>query len=127
MLAFFFKIGTIGFGGGMVVIAIMEQEFVQKPRQLPAEEFLHAVGLAEILGSFAPNSAFFLGYRRYGLVGALVCVAAFLLPSIAIVMFLSFLYSHYHSISVLQGVLVGLGPLVLALILAAAWLMARKA
>jgi len=77
MLALFFKIDTIAFGGGMVVIAIMEQEFVQKRQQLPAEEFLHAVGLAEILGSFAPNAAFFLGYRRYGLVGALVCVAAF--------------------------------------------------
>ena len=120
MLALFFKIGAIGFGGGMAVIAIMEQEFVQKRRQLPAEEFLHAVGLAEILGSFAPNAAFFLGYRRYGLVGALACVTAFLLPSITIVIFLSFLYSRYHAIPALQGVLVGLGPVVIALILTAA-------
>ena len=127
MLALFFKIGTIGFGGGMAIIAIMEQEFVQKRRQLPAEEFLHAVGLAEILGSFAPNAAFFLGYRRYGLAGALACVVAFLLPSITIVIFLSFLYSRYHAIPALQGVLVGLGPVVIALILAAAWSMARKA
>jgi len=127
MLALFFKIGAIGFGGGMAVIAIMEQEFVQKRRQLPAEEFLHAVGLAEILGSFAPNAAFFLGYRRYGLAGALACVTAFLLPSITIVIFLSFLYSRYHAIPALQGVLVGLGPVVIALILAAAWSMARKA
>ena len=126
MLALFFKIGAIGFGGGMAVIVIMEQEFVQKRRQLPAEEFLHAVGLAEILGSFAPNAAFFLGYRRYGLAGALACVAAFLLPSITIVIFLSFLYSRYHTIPALQGVLVGLGPVVIALILAAAWSMARK-
>jgi chromate transporter len=127
MLALFFKIGAIGFGGGMAVIAIMEREFVQKRRQLPTEEFLHAVGLAEILGSFAPNAAFFLGYRRYGLAGALACVAAFLLPSITIVIFLSFLYSRYHAIPALQGVLVGLGPVVIALILAAAWSMARKA
>lgn len=127
MLGLFLKIGAIGFGGGMAVIAIMEQEFVQKRRQLPAEEFLHAVGLAEILGSFAPNVAFFLGYRHYGLPGALVSVAAFLLPSITIVIFLSFLYSRYHAIPALQGVLVGLGPVVIALILAAAWSMGRKA
>ena len=127
MLALFFKIGTIGFGGGMAVIALIEREFVQKRRQLPAEEFLHAVGLAEILGSFAPNAAFFLGYRRYGLAGALACVVAFLLPSITIVIFLSFLYARYHTIPALQGVLVGLGPVVIALILAAAWSMARKA
>lgn len=40
ILALFFKIGAIGFGGGMAVIAIMEREFVQKRRQLPPEEFL---------------------------------------------------------------------------------------
>ena len=65
--------------------------------------------------------------RRYGLAGTLACVAAFLLPSIKIVIFLSFLYSRYHAIPALQGVLVGLGPVVIALILAAAWSMARKA
>ena len=127
MLGLFFKIGVIGFGGSMAVIAIMEREFVQKRRQLPAEEFLHAVGLAEILGAFAPNTAFFLGYRRYGLPGALASVAAFLLPSVTIVIFLSFLYSRYHAIPALQGVLAGLGPVVIALILAAAWSMGRKA
>jgi chromate transporter len=127
MLGLFLKIGAIGFGGGMAVIAIMEREFIQKRRQLPAEEFLHAVGLAEVLGPFAPNTAFFLGYRRYGLFGALVSVAAFLLPPVTIVIFLSFLYSRYHAIPALQGVLVGLGPVVIALILAAAWSMGRKA
>ncbi|QJD30418.1 chromate efflux transporter [Methylococcus geothermalis] len=126
MLGLFLKIGAIGFGGSMAVIAILEQEFVQKRRQLPAEEFLHAVGLAEILGSFAPNTVFFLGYRHYGLFGALVSVAAFLLPSVTIVIFLSFLYSRYHAIPALQGVLVGLGPVVIALILAAAWSMGRR-
>jgi chromate transporter len=127
MPALFLKIGAIGFGGGMAVIAIIEREFVQKRRKLPAEEFLHAVGLAEILGSFASNAAFFLGYRRYGLAGALACAGAFLLPSITIVIFLSFLYSRYHAIAALQGVLVGLGPVVIALILAVAWSMAQKA
>ncbi|MGZ5016513.1 MAG: chromate efflux transporter [Methylobacter sp.] len=127
MLGLFLKIGAIGFGGGMAIIAIMEREFVQKRQQLPVEEFLHAVGLAEILGSFAPNVAFFLGYRHYGLPGALASVGAFLLPSITIVIFLSFLYSRYHAIPALQGVMVGLGPVVIALILAAAWSMGRKA
>jgi hypothetical protein len=56
----------------MAVIAIMEREFVQKRRQLPTEEFLHAVGLAEILGSFASNAAFFVGYRSYGAVETLI-------------------------------------------------------
>jgi inward rectifier potassium channel len=56
MLALFFKIGTIGFGGGMAVIAIMEQEFVQKRRQLPAEEFLHAVGFWPKFSGLLPQT-----------------------------------------------------------------------
>src|ERR1039458_1826268 len=66
LLGLFFKIGSIGFGGGMAVIALMQREFVQKRKLLPAEEFLHGVGLGQILGSFAVNAAFFIGYRLFG-------------------------------------------------------------
>jgi len=61
LLAIFFKIGSIGFGGGMAVIALMEREFVQKRKLLAVEEFLHGVGLGQILGSFAVNASFFIG------------------------------------------------------------------
>jgi chromate transporter len=127
MVALFLKIGTIGFGGGIAVIALMEHEFVEKRKLLPAQEFLHGVGLGQILGPFAVNTAFFVGYRRHGLLGALASAAAFLLPSVALVILLSFLYFRYHTIPALQGVLLGLGPVVIALILAAAWSMGRKA
>jgi chromate transporter len=53
LLATFLKIGSIGFGGGMAVIALMEQEFVQKRRLIGSEEFVQGVGLAQILGPFA--------------------------------------------------------------------------
>ncbi len=127
MLALFLKIGAIGFGGGMAVIALMEREFVESRRALPAKEFLHGVGLSQILGPFAVNTAFFVGHRRHGLLGALAATVAFLLPSVALVILLSFLYFRYHAIPALQGVLQGLGPVVIALILAAAWSMGRKA
>ena len=70
LLAAFVKIGSIGFGGGMAVIALMEREFVQKRKLVTGEEFLHGVGLGQILGSFAVNAAFFIGYRLFGLAGA---------------------------------------------------------
>ena len=127
MLALFLKVGAIGFGGGMAVIALMEREFVENRRLLPAAEFLHGVGLSQILGPFAVNTAFFVGHRRHGLLGGLAATVAFLLPSVALVILLSFLYFRYHAIPALQGVLQGLGPVVIALILAAAWSMGRKA
>jgi chromate transporter len=126
LLALFFKIGSIGFGGGMAVIALMEQEIVQKRKLLTGEEFLHGVGLGQILGSFAVNAAFFIGYRLFGAAGGILSICAFLLPSLALVIALSHFYFQYHSIPAFQGVVVGLGPVVIALILNAAWSFGRQ-
>ena len=125
LLAAFLKIGSIGFGGGMAVIALMEREFVQKRKLLSAEEFLHGVGLGQILGSFAVNAAFFIGYRLFGAVGGILSASAFLVPSLALVTALSHFYFRYHSIPALQGAVLGLGPVVIALILDAAWSLGR--
>jgi chromate transporter len=126
LLAAFLKIGSIGFGGGMAVIALMEREFVQKRRLLTGEEFLHGVGLGQILGSFAVNAAFFVGYRLFGLAGGILSVSAFLMPSLALVTALSHFYFRYHSMPALQGVVIGLGPVVIALIVDASWSFGRQ-
>ena len=126
LLAAFLKIGSIGFGGGMAVIALMEREFVQKRKLLTGEEFLHGVGLGQILGSFAVNAAFFIGYRLFGAMGGVLSVSVFLVPSLALVIALSHFYFLYHSIPALQGAVAGLGPVVIALILDASWLFGRQ-
>lgn len=122
----FLKLGAIGFGGGVAVIALMEQECVQRRQCVETEEFLHGVGLGQILGPFAVNTAFFIGYRMFGLGGALLAQAAFLAPSVLLVIGLSWLYFSFNQIPSLQGALAGLGPVVIALILSAAWSMGRK-
>lgn len=122
----FLKLGAIGFGGGVAVIALMEQECVQRRHCVEAEEFLHGVGLGQILGPFAVNTAFFIGYRMYGLGGALLAQVAFLIPSVLLVIGLSWLYFSFKQIPSLQGALAGLGPVVIALILSAAWSMGPK-
>ncbi len=78
----FLKIGTIGFGGGMAIIALVEHELVRKRRVIEAEEFLHGVGLGQILGPFAVNTALFIGYRLYGTLGGLIAASAFMAPSL---------------------------------------------
>src|SRR5450759_1597525 len=125
LLAAFFKIGSIGFGGGMAVIALMEREFVQKRKLLTGEEFLHGVGLGQILGSFAVNAAFFVGYRLFGVVGGILSASVFLIPSLTLVTALSHFYFRYHAMPALQGAVVGLGPVVIALIVDAAWSLGR--
>ena len=127
LLGWFLRIGAIGFGGGMAVIALMERELVDERRLIPAEEFLHGVGLGQVLGPFAVNAAFFVGYRRHGFLGGLASAVTFLLPSVAAVIALSIVYFRYHHVPALAGALAGLGPVVIALILSAAWSMGRKA
>ncbi len=126
LLASFLKIGSIGFGGGMAVIALMEQEFVRKRRLISLDEFVHSVGLGQVLGSFAVNVAIFIGYRLFGVAGALLSAGAFLAPSIAIVILLSDLYFRYHAVPSLQGTVAGFAPVVIALILSAGWSIGRK-
>jgi chromate transporter len=123
----FLKIGAIGFGGGMAIIAIMEREIVRVRRWLSAEEFLHGVGLGQVLGPFAINTAFFVGYRLHGPVGALVGAGSFAAPSMVLVLVLSWLYFSYHTIPALQAALLGASPVVIALIIGAAWSMGRMA
>src|SRR4051812_25806576 len=89
LLALFVKIGSLGFGGGMAVIALMQREFVEKRRLLSAEEFLHGAGLGQVLGSFAVNSAYFIGYRLFGPLGGLLSAVTFLTPSLVMVTALS--------------------------------------
>ncbi|MDR3748620.1 MAG: chromate efflux transporter [Acidobacteriota bacterium] len=126
LLVAFLKIGSIGFGGGMAVIALMEQEFVRKRRLIPLDEFVHSVGLGQVLGSFAVNVAIFIGYRLFGVTGALLSAGAFLAPSIALVIILSDLYFRYHALPALQSAVTGLAPVVIALILGAGWSIGRK-
>jgi chromate transporter len=117
----------MGFGGGMAIIALMEHELVRKRRVIEPEEFLRGVGLGQILGPFAVNTALFTGYRLYGTLGGLIAACAFMAPSLVLVLILSWLYFSYHTIPALQGAVAGLGPVVIALILSAAWSMGRKA
>ena len=121
MATLFLKLGAIGFGGGMAVITLMERELVQRRRLVDPDEFLHGVALGQLLGPFALNATFFIGYRRHGLRGALLAALSFLFPSVSLVIFLSFLYFRFHSIPELAIVLAGLGPVVIALILSAAF------
>jgi chromate transporter len=122
----FLKLGSIGFGGGMAVIALMERELVQRRRLVEPDEFLHGVALGQLLGPFAVNAAFFVGYRRHGLRGALLASLSFLFPSVSLVILLSFLYFRFHSLPALASVLAGLGPVVIALILSAAFSAGRR-
>lgn len=121
----FLVIGAIGFGGGMAVIALIEREVVRRREWLSLDQFLHGVALGQILGPFAVNTSLFVGYQMRGLPGALVAVVGFLLPSVALVIALSAAYFRWHTLPAMQHALSALAPVVVALILAAAYTMGK--
>lgn len=121
----FFIIGITGFGGGMAIVALIQQICVEKKRWLTSDEFAHGVALSQFLGAFAVNTTTFVGYRLRGLAGAIVAVSAFLLPGVAAITVLAALYFRYQHLPALQTMLHGIGPVVVAVILTAAFRMGK--
>lgn len=122
----FLIIGTTGFGGGMAIIALIQDYCVVRRGWLELDEFSHGVAFGQILGPFAVNASIFVGYRLRGLKGALVAAVSFLTPSVVIVMALTALYLRYQRVPSLQSALSAIGPVVVALIVAAAYQMGRS-
>lgn len=127
LLAEFMKMGCLAFGGGMAIIAFMEQELVRKRRVIAPDKFLNGVALGQVLGPMAVNTSFFVGYCLYGPVGGLLSLLAFVMPSVLLVIVIAWLYAANQSLVLLQAALAGLQPAVIALIASAAWSMGAKA
>jgi len=77
----FLKIGTFTFGGGIVIIPMIENEVVNNYSWLTKAEFIDAVTLGQITPGPVIISATFIGYKVYGIVGAIIATASVILPS----------------------------------------------
>ncbi len=117
----FLIIGATGFGEGMAIIALMQDYCVNRKKWLESDEFAHGITLGQFLGPFAVNASIFIGYRLRGFKGAIVSLFSFLTPSVIFVIILSALYLHFQKLPSLQAALKGISPVVIALILAAAF------
>ncbi len=127
LIRVFLYIGCAGFGGGMAIVAMIEDVCVRKRRWMSPEEFAHGVAFGQFLGAFAVNTTTFVGYRMLGLIGAVAAVTAFLMPGVALVIALSALYLRFQRVPAMEAALHGIGPVVVAVLLSAAYRMGRSA
>jgi len=81
----FLKIGTFSFGGGVVIIPLVENEVVMKYGWLTKREFIDAVTLGQITPGPVVISATFIGYKVYGIWGAIVSTVSVILPSFVMI------------------------------------------
>jgi chromate transporter len=94
----FLKIGALGFGGPLALLAIMQKEIVERHKWLTAEDFTQSVGIGTLTpGPIFFAAAVFVGYRLRGTPGAIVCGLGTLLPSFILVVVIATLYIEVES------------------------------
>jgi chromate transporter len=117
MFLTYFQIGLFSFGGGYAAMPLIQSLIVEGKGWLTMEEFADLTTIAEMTpGPIAVNSATFVGQKMTGLPGALICTAGCILPSLIIVLTLSYFYTKYRNLGTVKTVLGELRPAVVAMI-----------
>jgi chromate transporter len=125
---FWLKLGFVSFGGPAGQIAIMHQELVERRRWISEKRFLHALNYCMLLpGPEATQLATYIGWMMHRSWGGIVAGALFVLPSLFILIALSYLYMAYGTVPAVAGLLYGIKPAVVAIVLAAAWRIGSRA
>ena len=125
---FWLKLGFISFGGPAGQISIMHQELVERRRWISEVRFLHALNYCMVLpGPEAQQLATYIGWLMHRTWGGIVAGGLFVLPSLFILIALSYVYMAYGNVPVVAGLLHGIKPAVVAIVLAAAWRIGQRA
>jgi chromate transporter len=120
-LRFWLKLGFISFGGPAGQIAIMHTELVERRRWISEKRFLHALNYCMVLpGPEAQQLATYIGWLMHRTWGGIVAGALFVLPSLFILIALSWIYMRFGNVPLVAGIFFGLKPAVTALVLHAA-------
>lgn len=116
----FFKIGLFTFGGGYAMIALLEEEFIQRRKWLDKNEFLDMTAIAESTpGPVAINSATYLGYKLAKVPGAATATVAVCLPSFLIIYAISLFFEQFTQLTVIANAFKGIQVCVIYLIFSA--------
>lgn len=116
----FFKIGLFTFGGGYAMIALLEEEFIQRRKWLDKDEFLDMTAIAESTpGPVAINSATYLGYKLTKVPGAATATVAVCLPSFLIIYAISLFFEQFTRLTVIANAFKGIQVCVIYLIFSA--------
>jgi chromate transporter len=117
---FFLRLGTTAFGGPAAHIAIMEDELVRRRKWLTREKFLDLLGASNLIpGPSSSELAIHIGYLRAGWPGLVVGGVCFILPAAILVAVIAWAYTRFGHLPGVAGVLYGVKPVVIAVVLQA--------
>ncbi len=127
-LKFWAKLGFISFGGPAGQIAIMHQEVVERKHWISENQFLRALNFCMLLpGPEAQQLATYIGWRMHGTLGGVTAGALFVIPSIFVMLFLSYLAVAHIDIPMVAAAFYGIQPVVVAVVVEAVLRIGKKA
>ena len=125
LLTYFVRLGAFGFGGPIALTGAMQRDLVDRRRWISLQEYKEGLALSQLApGPLAAQLAIYLGWTRFGVMGATLVAFAFVLPSFLMVLGLAALYVRYGGLAWMQGVFYGVGAAVIAIIARSAWKLA---
>lgn len=124
----FLRLGATAFGGPAAHIAMMEEEFVRRRRWISHGEFLDMLGATNIIpGPNSTEMAIHIGHERAGWRGLTVAGACFIVPAVMIVLAAAWTYVHFGTLPEVRGIMYGIKPVIIAIVLQALWRLAPSA
>lgn len=128
ILRLFLRLGFTAFGGPAVHISMMRKEVVDRRAWMDDEEFLDLVGATNLIpGPNSTEMSIHLGYMQAGWKGMLLSGFSFILPAASIVLALAWIYVRYSTTPAADGLLYGVKPVVIGVILQALWSLGSRA
>ncbi len=119
---YWLKLGFISFGGPAGQIAIMHRDLVERKRWISEKRFLHALNFCMVLpGPEAQQLATYIGWLMHRTYGGLIAGGLFVLPSFFILVSLTWVYLTYGDVPAVAGLLYGIKPAIVAIVLFAAY------
>lgn len=121
-------LGFINFGGPAGQIALMHRDLVERRSWISEPRFLHALNFCMLLpGPEAQQLAIYIGWLLHGTWGGIVAGVCFVLPSVFVLLALSYVYAAYGSISIVAGLFAGLKPVIVAIVMEAGLKIGKRA
>src|SRR5258705_2687195 len=108
LTAYFLQLGTIGFGGTVALVGYMHRDLVEERKWISETDYKEGLALAQLApGPLAAQLAIYLGYVRYGVLGATLSGIAFVIPSFLMVVALGWVYVALGGLPWIQAVVYG--------------------
>jgi chromate transporter len=121
LLLYFLRLGTLGFGGPIALAGAMQRDLVEERAWFTRDDYVRGLALAQLApGPLAAQLAMYLGWLRGGALGAALVGIAFVLPSLLMVLAISYFYTRNMS-AYLGAAFYGIGAAVIALIARSTW------